>query len=398
MAGFAFTRSCLTCILVRGAHKNMKPIAVYIHIPFCIHKCSYCDFNSYAGLDHLTIDFCDAVKREIWGVHELERVVSSVFFGGGTPTYLQAEQLNSILNAVRDVFPFAKDAEITSESNPANSDVERFEGMRRGGFNRLSIGVQSFDDRLLRIAERQHTSQEAIDAIACARSAGFDNLNLDMIFALPEQSLEDWRASLFNAIEINPEHISTYALSIEEGTRFDRMRRNHTLHKADEDTELEMYELAIELLSKAGYQHYEVSNFCRPGKQARHNLTYWLNEEYLGFGPGAVSYLGGRRWMNEKRPTSYIQKVKAGEPLAILDETLPPEEALAETLILGLRLRGGVTLKSVQDRFSIDLQERYSGLISELVSEGFAELKGDNLRLTHKGLLFSNDVFIRILP
>ena len=376
----------------------MKPIAIYIHIPFCIHKCSYCDFNSYAGLDHLTMDFCEAIKREIRGVRELEREVASVFFGGGTPTYLKAEQLNSILNEVRDVFPFAKDVEITSESNPANSDMERFEVMRQGGFNRLSIGVQSFDDRILRIAERRHTSEEAMTAIAFARIAGFENLNLDLIFALPEQSLDDWRASLLRVININPEHISTYALSIEEGTRFERMHRNHALHQADEDTELEMYEMAIEQLIKAGYEHYEVSNFCRAGKQARHNLTYWLNDEYLGFGPGAVSYLDGRRWMNEKRPDSYIRKVKDGEPLAIQDETLSPAKALSETLILGLRLRGGVSLKSIHDRYSIDPLERYSGLIGNLISEGLAELNGDTLRLTHKGLLFSNDVFIRILP
>ncbi len=376
----------------------MNPIAVYIHIPFCIHKCSYCDFNSYAGLDFLTRDFCEAIQREIQGVRGLEREVASVFFGGGTPTYLKAEQLNSILNAVRDVLPFAKDAEITSESNPANSDRQRFDGMRQGGFNRLSIGVQSFDDRILRIAERQHTSEDAIAAIAYARNAGFDNINLDLIFSLPEQSLEDWRVSLLNAIDINPEHMSTYALSIEEGTRFERMHRNQTLHQADEDTELEMYEMAIEQLTKAGYEHYEVSNFCRHGKQARHNLTYWLNEDYLGFGPGAVSYLGGRRWMNEKRPAAYIRKVNEREPLAIQEETLSPADALSETLILGLRLRSGVSLKSIQDRFSIDPFQRYSGLIGELISEGLAELDGDTFRLTHRGLLYSNDVFIRILP
>lgn len=376
----------------------MKSIGIYIHIPFCIHKCSYCDFNSYAGLDRLTEDFCDALIREIRDMRDVDREVKTVFFGGGTPTYLNSERLVSILNALRDVYPFTEDAEITSESNPANSDIERFKGLHEGGFNRLSIGVQSFDDRILRIAERQHTSEEAKAAMSFARATGFENVNLDLIFALPEQSLNDWGASLDEVINQKPEHVSTYALSIEDGTRFAKMNRNHTLLQVDEDSELEMYEMAIARLEKAGYQHYEVSNFSLPGKEARHNLIYWRNEEYLGFGPGAVSFLNGRRWMNEKRPSSYIRKVNKGESLAVEDETLTQLEAMAETLILGLRLRSGISLNMIKDRFGVDPKIHYAKLISELIEDEFAVIDDDILSLTHKGLLFSNDVFIRILP
>lgn len=379
-----------------------RPLAIYVHIPFCAKHCAYCDFNTYVEKTQSAIvpQTVDAICRDIARTAQEENVarpVATVFFGGGTPTFLSGEQLARILQTVRDNFAVAPDAEISSEANPGSSDAEKFARMREAGFNRLSIGVQSFDDTLLVALDRFHTAGEAARAFQAARDAGFTNLNLDLMFGLPKQNQALWQATLERAIALRAEHLSLYALTLEAGTRFERLYAGGKLELPDEDAELGMYESSIERLIEAGYEHYEVSNFARPGFRSRHNLTYWHNDEYLGFGPGAVSYLAGRRWKRERLPARYVQKVNTEANLSVESERLDNESALGETIMLGLRLRDGLPLQRLRDRFSIDPLTRYADEIAQLTVQELLLLENDTLRLTHRGLLLANEVVTAFL-
>jgi oxygen-independent coproporphyrinogen-3 oxidase len=372
-------------------------LAIYVHIPFCARKCSYCDFNAYAGADDLVAPFVASVLEEIGRAPEGGRPLRSVFFGGGTPTFLSACDLTHILNAIRRKFAADSDIEITCEANPTSSDVKKFLALRESGFNRISIGVQSFHPRLLSFAERDHSPAEAIGAVEAARSAGFSNVSIDLIFGLPTQTRQEWEETLERAVSLQTEHLSLYALTIEPGTRFERLHRGRKLTLPDEETELWMYEHAVRRLTQAGFEHYEVSNFAKPGFSSRHNRVYWLNEEYLGFGPGAVSYLRGRRWTNEKHPLRYIRKVQAREDLCTDSEVLDACAALGETLMVGLRLREGVSLSRLQDRFQMDALEVYRDQIEKLTRQGLLEREGDRLRLTYRGLLIANTALMEFV-
>ena len=391
--------------------ETAPPLAIYVHIPFCVRHCAYCDFNTYvekaqSAVVHATVE---AICRDIAQAgRELEatasgsrllgeRPVRTIFFGGGTPTFLEGTQLERIVRAISDHFAILPDVEISSEANPGSSDAARFERMRNAGFNRLSIGVQSFDDTLLVALDRFHTAQEAENALRLARQAGFDNVSLDLMFALPGQTTRLWEDSLERALALGTKHLSLYALTLEAGTRFERLYAGGKLDLPDEDTELEMYERSISLLTQAGFEHYEVSNFARPGFRCRHNLVYWHNEEYLGIGPGAVSYIGGRRWKRERLPARYIQKVNAQADLAVESEHLTPEATLGETIMLGLRLRDGLPLSRLRDRFHIDPLARFAPQLERLTKRGLLTLEADTLRLTHRGLLLANDVLSEFL-
>lgn len=372
-------------------------LAVYVHVPFCAKHCAYCDFNTYveragspvvqATVDAICRDIARA-GRELAGA----RCVASIFFGGGTPTFLSGVQLARLLGAVRDSFPVLPDAEISSEANPGSADVEKFGAMRAAGFNRLSIGVQAFDDALLVALDRFHTADDAERAVRMARAAGFANVSLDLMFRLPGQTPGLWRRSLARAVALGTEHLSLYALTLEPGTRFERRYRGGKLVLPDEDAEVAMYCEAIRVLGEAGYVHYEVSNFARPGFVCRHNLTYWHNEEYLGFGPGAVSYYGGRRWKRERLPGRYVAKVDAGEDLAVEEEVLDARAALGETIMLGLRLRAGVDVEGLCRRFGVDVGAVYGDVIRRLQAEGLLEPDAGRLRLTERGLLLADSV------
>ena len=383
-----------------------RSVAVYVHIPFCAKHCAYCDFNTYveraqSSLVQATIA---AIQRDIERTgQELAAqgdpmVVPTVFFGGGTPTFLQGEHLAAILRTVQDNFAVAPNAEISSEANPGSSDATKFAAMRAAGFSRLSIGVQSFDDGLLIALDRFHTAGEAERALQAARDAGFTNLNLDLMFGLPKQNLPLWEATLERALSLGTEHLSLYALTLEPGTRFERLEAGGKLDLPDEDVELSMYERSIALLTAAGLEHYEVSNFARPGHRSQHNQVYWRNEEYLGIGPGAVSYLDGRRWKRERLPARYNAKVEAGADLAVESECLNAEGALGETMMLGLRLRDGLPLQSVRERFAVEPLTHFAPQIARLQAEGLLTLAEDTLRLTHRGLLFANDALGVFLP
>lgn len=385
-----------------------RPLAVYVHIPFCARHCAYCDFNTYVekAQSRLVVETVEAICQDIETtaaqVFESEslntRPVSTVFFGGGTPTFLSGAQLTRILQTVHACFAVAPDAEISSEANPGSSDAEKFAQMREAGFNRLSVGVQSFDDELLIALDRFHTSGEAERALQAARSAGFTNLSLDLMFALPKQTTALWLASLRRALESGTEHLSLYSLTLEPGTRFERLHAGGKLDLPDEDAELAMYEESIALLTGAGYAHYEVSNFARPGFRSQHNQVYWRNEEYIGFGPGAVSYVAGRRWKRERLPARYVAKVAAGEDLTVEEECLNASESLGETMMLGLRLRDGLPLARVRERYELDPLTHFAPQIARLTERDLLTLEGDTLRLTHRGLLLANNVLSEFLP
>lgn len=374
--------------------------AIYIHIPFCAKHCAYCDFNTYVETPNSPAvnKTVNAICADIARSNPPPGVpIRSVFFGGGTPTFLTAEQITCILECLRATFPIAPDAEISSEANPGSSDAEKFAAMRSAGFNRLSIGVQAFDDELLLNLDRFHSAGEAEAALNAARTAGFDNVSLDLMFGLPGQSLALLEASIDKALALHPEHISLYALTLEPGTRFERMHTGGKLKLPDEDTELAMYETCIERMQAAGLQQYEVSNFAREGNQCRHNLVYWNNEQYYAFGPGAVSCLDGLRCRRERSPGAYNQKISNADSVIVETDEPDSSESLGETMMLGLRLREGITCERIMQRHGIDPLQYFAPQLEKFQREGLLVIDGSRLRLTHQGLLLANSVLSEFL-
>ncbi len=378
------------------------PLSLYIHIPFCAKHCAYCDFNTYVErqeadiVERTVVAICTDISRSANEISK--RSVATVFFGGGTPTLLGANQITRILETVRNCFDIESGAEISSEANPGSSDAEKFAAMRAAGFNRLSIGVQSFNNRLLQLLDRFHSTEEANAALNSARSAGFTNVNLDLMFGLPGQTLDLWQQSLDTAASKGVEHLSLYALTLEPGTRFERLYAGGKLELPDEDSELEMYERSIDQLTAAGYEHYEVSNFALPGHMCRHNLVYWHNEEYLGVGPGAVSYLKGRRFTRERLPARYCNAIDTGSSVEAESECVDAHTAMGETMMLGLRLREGISADTVEARFGIDPIRHFEVALERLIAQGLLTLEHRRLRLTHRGLLLANTALAEFLP
>ena len=291
---------------------DMRNLSLYIHIPFCATKCSYCSFNTYANIQHLLPAYLDALKAELrlWGEALGKPRVKTIFFGGGTPSLLKSKEVESVLRECYDSFSVDPGAEITAEANPDDIRGSKPANLRSAGVNRLSIGVQSLMDRHLAALTRRHTVQDALAAYSHARKAGFDNINLDFIYGLPRQSLDEWHETLRQAVSLAPEHLSLYALTVDEGTPLHKeVHLTRSVPEPDPDLAADMYELAEEVLGAAGYGHYEISNWAKPGCEALHNLTYWRNQPYLGVGPGAHSYLGGYRFHDILSPAKYIQEV-----------------------------------------------------------------------------------------
>lgn len=370
--------------------------ALYVHIPFCIAKCAYCDFNSYPIRGQDTRTYVEALIEEMRlvrvSIPSLTAVFGSVYFGGGTPTTLPPQTLVGILERLRELYPIAQDAEVTVEANPGTVDRGALQHLRAGGFNRLSLGVQALNDRLLRTLGRVHTAQQAVQSVCWAKEAGFSNINIDLIYGLPGQSVGDWRSTLQEAVALEPQHISAYALSVEPGTQFWHLRDEGLLCLPDEDTEVEMWDVAGALLAQHGYERYEISNYARPGWRCRHNQAYWRNEPYLGFGAGAASYWDGERRRNVWEPERYAQKVMSGCVPAEESERLPPEKAAGEAVMLGLRMLEGLDAEVIQQRFGVNVLERFADRIARLVGVGLLDVDGSRLRLTPRGLMLANEV------
>ncbi len=330
---------------------------IYIHIPFCIKKCAYCDFNSYSGIRDMSYSYGKAVRAEIKNSPYKNKKIDTVYFGGGTPTCIDEKILIDILAAVREHFDLAEGAEITVECNPGTADFEKLLALRRAGFNRLSIGCQSADDKLLKKIGRIHTFKDFENCFFGARRAGFENISVDLMFGLPEHTAEIWRGTLRKVTELGPEHISAYSLKIEEGTPFFEMKSRGELSVPDDDANREMYDAAVEFLKDRGYFRYEISNFSKAGFESRHNLIYWTLGEYIGFGAGAHSFAGGRRFSNPLGVSDYIDFVSSGGRAEDSAETEPDIDMMCEFMFLGLRLDNGVSEREFKKRFGKNMRE-----------------------------------------
>ncbi len=385
------------------------PLALYLHVPFCRTKCTYCAFNTYANQNKLIAPFVKALCREIRFVGEraVERRVFSVFLGGGTPSLLSPQQIASIMQTIAQSFDLEADAEISLEANPNDITVEYARAIRDAGVNRISLGMQSANENELQLFARRHDNDQTARAVSAARAASFDNLNLDLIYGIPHQTLSHWQWTLEQMLRLHPEHVSLYALGLEEGTpMYEWVNRGH-LPAPDDDLAADMYELATDLLAEAGYIQYEISNWSRPGYQCRHNLQYWRNLPYLGMGPGAHGYAGNKRYAVVLAPLYYIKALTdSGShtkafafPLSpAVDEdtvvTVDRTSEIAETLLMGLRLtQEGVERARFRARFGVDLMDVHRATVEHFAGHGLLEITEQCVRLTRSGRLLSNSLF-----
>ncbi|MEX0760990.1 MAG: radical SAM family heme chaperone HemW [Dehalococcoidia bacterium] len=392
---------------------SVHTIGLYIHIPFCETKCPYCDFNTYAGIENLIPGYLAALETEIerWGLLLSAPALDTVFFGGGTPSYVPSTGIASLTAAYGRAFNLESNAEVTLEANPDDVTNEKLAGWLEAGINRLSMGVQSFDDGLLAALGRRHTADDAVQAFKRLRAAGFDNASIDLMFGLPSQTLEHWEESLDRALELETDHLSLYGLQLEPGTPLEAAVRRGDVPEPDQDLAADMYLSAMERLEHAGYRHYEISNWAKPGRESLHNLTYWRNSAYLGVGPGAHSSLNGLRFANMKSPRGYvramaseppkadgdpIEAMRLGGPVDFVEETTQ-DMAIGETMMMGLRLDYGVRDEEFRSRFGRGLSEVFPTQIRELTGVGLLESDAEGIRLTRQGRLLGNEVFQRFL-
>ncbi len=386
--------------MIAPAPQN-DPIGIYIHIPYCARICPYCDFNVYARKQSQFGDYVDALLAEIDLVAEQQghRSVATVFIGGGTPSILPANDHQRIMDRLNSRFLIHDDAEITMEANPEGLEAEYLRTIRSTGINRLSIGVQTQRKHGLKVLGRAHKPETPVSGIAAARDAGFDNLSLDFIFGWPEQTLEDWEQDLEFILQTNPEHASMYSLIIEPNTPYQTAVNRGILVPVDDDAVSEMYQRTVERMAAAGWDHYEISNWARtPELRSRHNMIYWRNAEYIALGAGAHGHLDGQRYHNVLLPETYIETVMSGRLPIVESETIDEATAIAETMMLGLRLiRDGVSDAAFLDRHGRSIRSVYGATIDYLESIGMVEWSGDALRLTNAGLLIANEVAERFL-
>jgi oxygen-independent coproporphyrinogen-3 oxidase len=383
----------------------LETAALYLHVPFCHTRCYYCDFNTYAGLLPMKEPYVRALLTEIelagrkaQHADGTPRRSRSIFFGGGTPSLLSVEQIQRLLQACFTAFIVDQHAETTLEANPGTLTQEQLTGLRAAGINRLSMGAQSFDDQLLKTLGRIHSPAEITQAVQYARAAGFTSINLDFMFGLPGQTMQHWRDTLHQALDLQPDHLSLYSLIIEEGTPFYTWTAEGRITPGDEDLCADMYEYADELLQQAGYINYEISNWCLPGKHSRHNLTYWQNLPYIGMGAGAYSSFGHRRFSDEREPARYIKALKAGRIPEVESEDVTREQAMSETAFLALRTAPGLHLPTFEKRFAEPFARFVGDRLRVVENAGLLEYEDDWLRLSKRGRLLGNEVFLRLLP
>ncbi|MCH8186760.1 MAG: radical SAM family heme chaperone HemW [Chloroflexi bacterium] len=394
---------------------EFRPRGLYVHIPFCKTKCPYCDFNTYARIEDLVPRYVDALQAEIslWGALLHHPPLETVFFGGGTPSYLPADRIVAILEAIRGSFGVSAGAEVSLEANPGDLTPAKLDALRRVGINRLSIGVQSLDDRLLEALGRRHSAADARRSYHTAVDAGFDNVSIDLMYGLPHQTLTGWRDTLDGIISLGPPHVSMYCLTLEQGTPLAQWVQLGKVPEPDPDLAADMYEMAEERMGQRGYRHYEISNWAKPGFPSRHNLIYWRNQPFLGVGPGAHSYLGGFRFANLKSPREYIERLDsrpplpkasspmseriAGVPVVDTVEAIGPRLEMAETMMMGLRLDTGIISEDFARRFGRSPAEVYPDDVADLAAVGLLEDSDGALKLTPRGRMLGNEVFSRFL-
>lgn len=378
--------------------------SLYVHIPFCEKKCLYCDFYSIESLSQVE-QFLASLHREIdlYASYGNGVTFETVFFGGGTPSLLQPAQLESILTHLRTAFEVESDAEITVETNPGTVTREKLCAFRSIGINRLSIGIQSFHEDELRFLSRIHDREDALRCVENARDAGFANLNIDLIFSLPGQSLERWESNLVQAIALDPEHVSAYSLIVEDNTPLARMVSSKQVSPNPIEIEAGMYEFTMEFLAAHRFEHYEVSNYAKAGFRSRHNYNYWNHHNYLSFGPSAHSFWRepgaqfGVRWWNMANISHYCDRLLQGKLPFVTQECVRTRELMSERVFLGLR-SDGLDLKKFEDEFGVALTSSHGTTIRQLVDEQFAQIEHNHIRLTNKGFLLCDEISARLLP
>ncbi|WP_339292824.1 radical SAM family heme chaperone HemW [Paenibacillus sp. FSL W8-0187] len=378
---------------------DQRTEAVYIHIPFCTNKCFYCDFNSYVLKDQPVMDYLRALDKEMELTVQANSPgrIKSIFVGGGTPTVLKPNEMEYFLQSVKRHFPeWSDDIEFSMEANPGTTDLEKLSVMREGGVNRISFGVQAFQNSLLTGIGRIHDTDDVYRSLENARRAGFDNMSIDLMFGLPNQTLDMLAESVDKALELGLPHYSIYSLKVEENTLFHTMYQRNQLPLPDEEDELNMYLLLMERMQAAGYKQYEISNFAKPGFESRHNMTYWRNEDYYGLGAGAHGYVGRQRHVNIKGVNPYNEAANQGLPRLESFE-VSREEAMEDFLMVGLRVLDGVSRSRFRQQFGTSMEEVFAGPLNKMVSAGLLDSTEDGYKLSSKGILFGNDVFAEFI-
>ncbi|TCP69317.1 radical SAM family heme chaperone HemW [Baia soyae] len=378
----------------------MAPKAIYLHIPFCTHKCFYCDFTAYVVEGQPVEEYLTAIDHEMeLTVNQVPpKEIDAIFIGGGTPTVLTPAQMKRFLTSIRQKFPnWSPHIEYTIEANPGTTTPELLDVMREGGINRISFGAQTFRADLLKDIGRIHGVSDIERSVRQAREAGFDNLSLDLMFGLPKQTVEDVQDTLERAVALQPDHFSAYSLKVEEGTLFHHLYERKKLPLPNEDDEAQMYLLTRQYLGQHGYDQYEVSNFAKPGRASRHNKTYWYNEEYYGLGAGAHGYMDGVRFANIKGVKEYNARLQKGERPVAESYQVDRNEDIENFMILGLRLMEGVSKDLFLERYGLEMEQVFGHVIMPWIEKGLLHWQGDRLILTEQGLMFGNDVFASFL-
>jgi len=371
-------------------------LGLYLHFPFCISKCPYCDFNSYQlENDNQISSYISALYQEITAYSKKFKKsnIKTIYLGGGTPTILSGIQICNILEFCKDKFTIDKNAEITIEANPGTLDGKKLKLLIKSGINRLSLGGQSFNDLFLEKLGRIHNTQEIIDSYYLAREAGFNNINIDIMFALPDQTTEDLQDTLKKAVFLKSDHLSLYNLTIKPGTEYYKDYKKGKLNLPTEDEDFDMYSWAINYLEENGFEHYEIANFAHPHKRSKHNQIYWQNQPYLGIGAGAYSFIRGYRYMNYENPARYVKEVMSGKLPVDNGEKISLRKRMIETIILGLRTKDGVGYKKYKTRFGVDLNDTFPQQINKLVTLELLQKDNCKIKLTRKGIFLANTVF-----
>ena len=372
----------------------MTAAGLYVHIPFCSSRCSYCDFATGLYQSDLAERYVCAVVQEIQSPRNVASHVDTIYFGGGTPSLLSPSQLDRILLALHDHFEIDKLPEITLEINPGSVNSEKLREFRRLGMNRASFGAQTFDDAELGKLGRSHTAADAVETFAELRRSGFANVSFDLIAGLPGQTLAGWQRNIEIALELQPEHLSFYLLEVHSGTPLAEHIRRGVQPVPDDDLAGVMYEWMLERALQAGYEHYEISNLSHPGFHSRHNVKYWTGAPYYGFGCSAHSYDGRtRRWSNHRDVLKYVETVENGESAVVEEQQLSQTDVRAEALFLGMRMMSGINLSRYRESFGVDLRSEHSDDLDRFCKAGLVEFDGELLRLTRTGALLSNEVF-----
>lgn len=368
----------------------IKPTSAYVHIPFCTQICYYCDFSKVFIKNQPVDDYLEKLLEE-FRFYDI-RTLRTLYIGGGTPTALSASQLDYLLSGLQEQLDLSLLEEFTIEANPGDLTADKIAVLEKSAVNRVSLGVQTFDDQELKRIGRSHNEAQIYESVSALKAAGFDNISIDLIYALPDQTMDQVKLNVKKALSLNIPHLSLYSLILENHTVFMNKMRRGRLHLPNEDVESDMFTYIIDELEKHGFEHYEISNFTRPGYESRHNLVYWDNAEYYGVGAGASGYLDGVRYRNRGPIQHYLKAISEEGQARLHEEELTKTEQMEEEIFLGLRKKTGISISRFEEKFQEDFQQRYGRIVADLLADGLLQVTGDQLRMTKRGLFLGDTV------